>query len=73
MWAPAESLFAAELTSSSLTDIVFTTDSACCISGAFQLRPQAEALSVHTRIVAAILSRCCKHCISLETFYEKLA
>ncbi len=72
MWAPAESVFAADIISSSLADISCKHMSVCDISGVFQLRPQAEALAVHTRIASAVINRCSQRGISLETFYEKL-
>jgi hypothetical protein len=72
MWAPAESLFSAEVISSSLADISFHSHSSGKFIAKLQPRPLAEALEVHRRIMAAVISSCNRGCISSDTFFEKL-
>ncbi len=72
MWAPAVSLFAADVASSTLADVTFNADSAVRYSGALQLRPLAEPLALHVRVAAAVISCCSRSCISLESFYDEL-
>ena len=72
MWAPAESLFTAQVISSTLADISLHSDSSGKFTAELQPRLLVEALEVHRRTMAAVISTCNKGCISSETFFEKL-
>lgn len=71
MWAPAISLFAADV-ASTLGDIMFDVDSVTRYFGTVQPRPLVESLAAHTRTAAAVISSCSKSCISSVSFYDGL-